>query len=64
MGYINLSVTGFSSSRNKVGVFHHFITFISCLFLRIMFVKEGFDNNISNIVMYFIVISKTFCFLS
>ena len=41
MRYIILSVTGFSSSRREVGVFHHFITFIFFLFLNTMFVKKA-----------------------
>ena len=37
MGYITLSVTGFSSSRREVGVYY----LITCiLFLRVMFVKK------------------------
>ena len=44
MGYMILSVTGF---RREVGVFHHFIAIIFCLFLKTVFVKKAFDEAMS-----------------
>ena len=41
IGYIILSVPGFSSSRREVRVFYHFIPLIFTLLLRIMFVKNA-----------------------
>lgn len=50
MGYIILSATAFSSSRGKVGVFHHLITLIFLfvwLFLKVMFVEKAFGAAMS-----------------
>ena len=48
MGNMISSVTGFSSSRGKVGVFHHFVTVtFFLLFLGSIVVKKALDMTMS-----------------
>ena len=66
-GYMILSVSRFSWSRRKLGVFQHVITVIFCLlFLRVMFVKETFDIAMSKskLLLFITYTLSVFCSMS